>query len=95
MHAIADYCHYCAYLLRGGPRRRVTEDGGEEGVVHLRVVEPAEQEDDGLAQRLEGGVAHRLRQQVQPPGAGQKFSPAEEVEQELENKKTCALVHVQ
>ena len=58
----------------------------------LGVVEAGDEEDDGFADLLEDGVAHRVRQQVQPPRARQELSPSEEVEQKLRNKLTVQSV---
>ena len=79
--------HHCtgdpAHLLGGCPRGRVADDGGEEGGVHLGVVEAGDEEEEVLAERLEDGVAHQLRKQVHPPRRRQELAPAEQVEQKL------------
>ena len=72
-----------AHLLGGRPGGRVADDGGEEGGVHLCVVEAGDQEEEVLAERLEDGVAHQLRQQVHPPRRRQELAPAQQVEQKL------------
>ena len=72
-----------AHLLGGRPGGRVADDGGEEGGVHLGVVEAGDGEEEVLAERLEDGVAHQLRQQVHPPRRRQELAPAQQVEQKL------------
>ena len=72
-----------AHLLGGRPGGRVADDGGEEGGVHLGVVEAGDEEEEVLAERLEDGVAHQLRQQVHPPRRRQELAPAQQVEQKL------------
>ena len=66
--------------VRGRASGRVADDGGEEGLVDLRLVEAAHEEDDRLADALQPAVvAEEVRQPVHEARRGQELAHAQEV----------------
>ena len=64
----------------------MVNNGLQQGVIHLGLIKPAQQEHDRLTQHLAGFIgADVLGQQVHEPVAGQKLSQAHHAQNPLKN----------
>lgn len=70
---------------RAGASGGVVDDRVEESLVHLGLVEAAEEEEDGLAGQLEPAlVAEEIGQDIHDPAVGQELAQAQMVRDPLQ-----------